>query len=137
MSRRSTVERIFVAQAAAVGSPGMTLVNPVTGIIVAPKNVVIAAGAGAVEASLTSNGVPFVHINVPVGATEQVLLPDGLELGISSGVELVTDATTDVTLYYCLYDENPGITKVESRAQSFQNVTTIRTPNQFGNQAKT
>lgn len=137
MSRRSTVERVFVAQEAAVSAPGTTLVNPVAGIIVAPKNVIIAAGSGAVQTSLRSNGVPFVHIDVAAGTTEQVLLPDGLELGISSGVELVTDATTDVTLYYCLYDENPGITKVESRAQSFQNVTTIRTPNQFGNQAKT
>lgn len=137
MPRRSTVERIFTEQQAAVAAPGSVLLSPASGIVVDPRSVVLAAGGGAVQAELQSNGVTFLHLDVPAGSSQPIYFPEGLELAIGSGVELVTDAAVDVTFYYCLHDENPGITKVASRAASFSNVTVTRTPNQYGEDAKT
>lgn len=138
MSRRASVERIFKLVNPSVSAPGTELLPPQSGCLYAPKSTIVCAQSGDVEIDLMSNGDSFLHLLVPASTCEPIEFPDGLELPIGSGVEIgVTANTASITLFYTKYDENPGITKVASRAASYNNVQTTRTPNSFGNDAKT
>lgn len=125
MSRRFGTERCFTAinNLIAAGSGTVVLVAPESNIALSPKYAVIGAhGGGPFEVDITSNGVSFLHIHIPSNDSIPVDWPNGFELAIGSGIEVIP-STNDgsVTLYYSKYDESPGITKVAARAASYVN----------------
>jgi len=122
MSRRSTVEKVLKATSNVTsGTSPLELVAGSVDSILAPKMIVVAGGGAGATVTLTHG----------TGATLWLTLsPKGDEIDIS------TDQTVDVTLYYCTYDESAGVTKVTSRANSFNNVTTTRAPSNVVGQSK-
>jgi len=139
MARRSTVEKVLVATAAVTsGTSPLELVAADADTIFAPHSMYVAGGGTAAIVTLThgSGATLLLTLTVPVNDTTPVLFPDGLELPKGDVIEINTDQNVDVTLYYCAYDESAGITKIQSRANSFSNVTTTRAPSNVIGQDK-
>jgi len=143
MSRRFGTENILTVQSSPVVSPGGNLLPATSGIIYSPRKIVLAApGATAtVDLAHATSGVgapSVLTVQVPTANTTCVEFPDGLNCPKGSGVDIsVSGGSVAVTLYYVQYDLNPGITKVASRAVSYnkqlqldaQGRKGIRTPN--------
>jgi len=139
MARRFGTEKVLIATAnvTSAGSP-LTLVSGVADNIHAPKELCIAGGAAAASVTLTQGAASglFLTLSVPIGDTVCVLFPDGLELSNGNEIDIVTDQTVDATLYYCTYDESAGVTKVQSRANTFASPITTRAPSNVVGQDK-
>ncbi len=139
MARRSTVEKVLIAPANVTsGASPLELVAGVADNILAPKLIVVAGGASAASVTLThgTGATLFLTVSAPVNGTVHIHFPDGLELPQGDEIDISTDQTVDVTLYYCTYDEGAGVTKVQSRANSFNNVTVTRAPSNVVGQDK-
>jgi hypothetical protein len=140
MARRNGTEATCYAlvDSVAPGSGVLPVVAPATDIVLSPKSVVLSShGGGNVEFELSVNGTVFLHTHVPSNNSKQILFPEGLEFPKGSGISVESLAADgSVTLYYCKYDESPGVTKVASRAASFNNVTATRAPTRAGEQSE-
>ena len=139
MARRSTVEKVLIATASVTaGTSPLELVAPVADNILAPKSVCVAAAGAAASVTLThgTGATLWATISVPANDTRCVPIPDGLELTQGDEIDVSTDQDVVVTLYYCRYDEGAGVTKVQSRANSFNNVTVTRAPSNVVGQSQ-
>ena len=139
MSRRFESEKIqHIVLDNIAGPTGIILISPDNDIIIAPKLAVVGAnGGGPSEFNLATNGGAFLHACVSVNDTIDINFPDGLELPQGSGVELNNlSSGISLSFYYVTHDESAGITKIQSRANSFSNVTQTRTPNNVVGQSK-
>jgi hypothetical protein len=145
MSRRFETGRIFhvVADNITTGSGVVQLVAPSTNIIIIPKVAHISShGGGAFEYQvLAGSGVSgqaiFLHGHVPSNSSDHMTWPNGFELAKGDGAyiePLANDGT--INLYYSIHDESPGTTKIQSRSNSFTNITTTRTPSNVIGQDK-
>ncbi len=142
MSRRAGTENILTAYSAGVANPGGNLLPAVSGIIYAPRKIVLATPGATTSVDLAhASGAPSIfNAQVPVTDTVCVPFPAGLNCPIGSGVDIrVSGGSVNVTLYYVQYDLNPGITKVASRAATYnkqlqldnQGRKGIRAPNEL------
>jgi len=139
MSRRSTVEKVLKATSNVTsGTSPLELVAGSVDSILAPKMIVVAGGGAGATVTLThgTGATLWLTLSVLAGDTIRIELPDGLEFPKGDEIDISTDQTVDVTLYYCTYDESAGVTKVTSRANSFNNVTTTRAPSNVVGQSK-
>lgn len=151
MARRFGVEKTFLAQPNFDGTPladipggsGQVLIAGDTDLILQPELFVLAGNsAGNVEVLLYHSDNPspddiFMHVHIGANNTRDISFPNGWELPKGSGVyiqSVLNDASA--MLFYHKYDEGTGVTKVESRTASL-NPQVTRTPNQFGDDAKT
>ncbi len=125
MSRRFGNENKFVAQSGMAGLGAGVLVPGVVDLILIPCKVILAGlGVGPADVKLIS-GESFLNARVPTDDTVCIPFPDGLELAKSSGITMnITGNLVQVTLYYTVKDESPGITKSASRAASLNPITT-------------
>jgi len=139
MSRRSTVEKVLIATANVTsGASPVELVAAVADNILAPDKAVVAAGGSAALVTFThgSGSTLFLTLRVPANDSRCIPFPAGLELLKGDEIDVSTDQTVDVTLYYNTYDEGAGITKVQSRANTYNNVTATRAPSNVVGQSK-
>ncbi len=139
MARRSTVEKVLIAQASVTaGTSPLELVAGVADNILAPKTVCVASVGSAAIVTFThgTGSTLWLTVSVPANGTICVPIPDGLELTQGDEIDASTDQDVAVTLYYCRYDEGAGVTKIVSRANSFNNVTVTRAPNNVVGQSQ-
>ncbi len=139
MSRRLGTEKIqYIVVPNVAGATGIVLISPDSDIIIAPKLTAVGANSGGPsEFNLATNGGIFFQGCVSNNDTIDIIFPDGLELPQGSGIELNTlTSGVSISLYYVTHDESAGITKIQSRANSFNNVTTTRAPNNVVGQDK-
>lgn len=123
MSRRFGTEKTLHTTVDPVSGGAVALViNGQTDIILQPKSAVISSHAGGpLEFNLLDGSGVFLHGHVPSNTSITFPFPEGLELTKSSGISIQSVANDgSITLYYCMIDESPGITKVASRAASYQ-----------------
>lgn len=108
-----------------------TVYHPVQAII---KN----NSASTETISIYEETALITSISVAAGLTEIWEIPHGTTLTAGSGVSAnISASNADVTLCYVIHDATTPITKSDARAASYLSVTTIRTPNEFGEQSKT
>lgn len=119
MSRRFSTENIFNVYASGVAAPGTTLVSAAPGVNLSPRKIVLATPGATATVELSDGTTTFLGVQVPSTDTVCIELPEGLNLPVGSGIDMtVSGGNVAASLFYIPYDNNPGITKVASRAAS-------------------
>lgn len=129
MARRSTSEKILIsASGVASGISPVTLVDALTDDIISPKQIILANPGGTLANVTVDCGSTSWTFVAPAASTYDFTWSDGTECAKGDDVTITSDQSITATLSYVLYDESAGVTKVQSRANTFNNVTATRAP---------
>lgn len=121
-----------------------SLIAGASGIILEVRTLIAASNGEAGTAEFTSNGTGFKSLAVPQSGTVECQIPNGYELLLGSGLEVLTSTDMAITVWYTTVDERSPVTKVAARtntynaylAQKAANQQAIRVPNRFGGQVE-